>query len=192
MFLRMVTKEISAIPSELPARNLSVSHHRALLELKSMHDIVIKEADKGGCVVVLGLDHYRQLCLDIVNNRSWYKPIDFSSIDNYMVEFYSLIDGAFHAGVISKTIWEFMRTPASKIPTLYCLSKIHKQGYLRGRPIVSSSGSLSEGASQFVDRIMRPYVESLSSYTKDTVSLLRFLEGLTVPPGSLIASIDIE
>lgn len=173
LFLCMVTNEISALPKELPMQNLSPLHQESLFQLKSMKDIVIKEADKDGCVVVLDLDHYRQLCLDIVNNKSWYIPIDFTLVDTYMVEFYTLIDRAYNDGTISKTIWDFIRTPAPRIPTLYCLPKIHKQGYLRGRPIVSGSGSFTEGASEFIDPIMRPHVESLFSYTKDTLSRLQ-------------------
>lgn len=71
MFLRMVNTEIIALSDEPTMPNLSQLHKEALLQLKSFKDLVIKEADKGGCVVVLAKDHYKQICLDILNNRSW-------------------------------------------------------------------------------------------------------------------------
>lgn len=182
----MVTNEIMALKDGPQSQNLSVGHQEALVQLKAMTNIIIKEADKGGCVVVLDLDHYKKMCFNIINNTTWYQPIDFAQVDHFMVEFYTLVDRAFDEGLISKTIWEFIRTPSPRIPTFYCLPKIHKPGYLRGRPIVSGSGSLTEGVSKFLDRILRPHVETLFSYTKDPLSLLQFLDGLAVPPGSIL------
>lgn len=128
------------------------------MQLKAMTNIVIKEADKGKCVLVLDLDHYRRMYFDISNNTTWYHPIDFTQVDLFMVKFYTLVDQAFDQGLISKTIWEFICTPAPRLPTSYCLPKVHKPGYLRGRPIVSGPGSLTEAASRFLDRILRPHV----------------------------------
>lgn len=72
------------------------------------------------------------MCLDILGNKTWYQTISFNWIDNFMVEFYSLVDEAFHNGTI--TLWQYIRNPHPRIPTFYCLPKIHKQGVLRGRP----------------------------------------------------------
>lgn len=192
LFLHMVTNEMTAMTNKPPTHNLSLTHQEALSQLKALKDIVIKEADKCGCVVVLDLDFYKQLCFDIINNTSWYRPTDFTQVDRHMVDFYTLVDKAYDDNLISKTIWEFIRTPAPRTPTFYCLPKIHKEGYLRGRPIISGSGSLTEGASRYIDCILRPHVEALFSYTKNNLSLLKFLEDPTVPPGSILASIDVE
>lgn len=53
LFLRIVTKEITTLTDESVSSNLSTAHQEALTQLKSMKEIVIKEVDKGGCVVVL-------------------------------------------------------------------------------------------------------------------------------------------
>lgn len=53
LFLQMVTNEITALSTQSEIQNLSSSHKAALSQLKALEDVVIKEADKGGCVVVL-------------------------------------------------------------------------------------------------------------------------------------------
>lgn len=127
------------------------------------------------------------MCHEILDNIAWNRPIPFERVDSF-VDFYNLIDGAYNDGVIPKSIWKFMGVKSPRIPTFYVLPKVHKQGHLRGRPIVSGTGSLTENASQYIDRILRLHVESLFSYTRDTLSLLHFLEDLTVPPGAILAS----
>lgn len=93
---------------------------------------------------------------------------------------------------INKRIRDFIRTPFPRIPTFYTLPKVHKPGKLTGRPIVSGSGSLKESASTLVDRTLKPRVEVLPSFVKDTLHFLKIVDGLTVPPGSILVMVDIE
>lgn len=170
LFLKMVSAELETIRKR-PAtnRNISSAQYQAIQNLKSYSNLVIKEADKGGKVVVLDRDQYKNICLDILSNRIWYKPISFSLIDQYFVDFYSLVDQAFHDGIINKTIWQFIRNPNPIIPTFYTLPKIYKDGPLRGRPIISGSNNITEGASTLIDRVLKPHVEALFSFVKDTM-----------------------
>lgn len=190
----MVTSEIENLPRDVSntAQNLSSLQNKAIQSLKNNNQIIIKEADKGGSVVVLDYDHYRQLCHDILDNQSWYKKIPFSTIDQYMAEFYGLIDEALFYNVIPKSLWEFLHIDNPTIPTFYVLPKIHEPDPLRGRPIISGNNNLKEGASRLIDEILKPYVESLSSFVSHTLSFLQFIDGLCVPPGSFLATIDIE
>lgn len=125
--------------------------------------------------------HYQQICLDILENKTWYQPIPFEVVDSFMVDFFGLVDNAFHECTISKTIWQYIQTSHPRI-TFYCLTKLHKPGILKGRPIVSGSGNLTEGASRLIDCTLRPHVEALFSYVKDTLSFLQIMDGLTAPP----------
>lgn len=191
----MVSSEISSLASnveDIPSK-LSQSHGQALKNLKSYSHLTIKPADKGSCIVVMDNEKYKQMCLDILNKTTWYKPISFEAADRFMIDFYHLVDEAFHAGMIDKNNWKYMRAPSPRLSTFYCLPKIHKPGpELRGRPIVLGSSNLTEGASKFIDSILRPNVESLFSYVKDTLSFLRFIYGLTATAGSFLVIIDVE
>lgn len=60
------------------------------------------------------------------------------------------------------------------------------------RPIISGNGSLTENLSKFIDGHLRPHVLTIPSYVKDTIHLLRQLDGLQVPPNSILVAIDVE
>lgn len=191
----MVTTEIYALKTKMGdiPPNLSQTQVQALKKLRTYSHLTIKPADKGGCIVVMDNDKYKKICLDILNNPTWYKPISFEIMEQFMVDFYQLVDDAFHSGIINKNNWKFIRTPLPRLSTFYCLPKVHKPGPdLKGRPIISGSGNLTEGASKFVDCVLRPHVETMFSYVKDTPSFLKFMDGLTAPVGSILVTIDIE
>lgn len=111
--------------------------------------------------MVMDSSHYRHICLDLLENQTWYQPIPIETIDHFMIEFYSLVDEAFHGGVINKTLWECIRTPHPRIPTFYTLPKVHKPGNLKGRQIVSVKLPEPETASTLFNRTLKPHVESL-------------------------------
>lgn len=90
----------------------------ALNQLKSYDHLIIKEADKGGCTVVLDAHHYKQICLDL-KNKLWYQPTTFEQFDQYMIQFYELVDEAFDDHIINKRIRDFIRTPHLRIPTFF-------------------------------------------------------------------------
>lgn len=81
-----------------------------------------------------------------------------------------LVDEAFCNGAIDKDACEFIITSHPRIPTLYCLPKIHKDLKIPpGHPIISGNGSITENLSKFIDSYLRPFVTNLPSYIKDTI-----------------------
>lgn len=143
--------------------------------------------------MILDNAQYKTLCLNILKNESWYKPVPMTTFSDYVLEFYQLVDEAFSNQIISNTIFDFIRTPCTKVPTFYCLPKTHKKsGLLSARPIVSGVGNLTENASKLVDTVLRPHVLTLSSYIQDTGNFLRNIENPHVPPTSLLVTIDLE
>ena len=72
----------------------------------------------------------------------------------------------------------FNLSSESRTPQIYILPKTHTTpnpdlplGY-PGRPIVSVCGSLSENVSAFLGGILKPHMESLPSYIKDTTDFI--------------------
>lgn len=123
----MVCSDIEALPVyPLQSKNLSAPQTEALLRLKLYKHLTIKEADKGGCVVVFDNAHYKRFCLDILENKTWFQPIIFAAVDTFMVDFYGFANNAFHEGIISKVPWQYIRTLHPRIFTFYCLPKLHK------------------------------------------------------------------
>lgn len=166
---------------------------KALNELRNLSDVVIKASDKGGNIVLMDSCYYEKMCFDILRNADWYRPIPDSYYTQLHSKYNVLVGDAYSLGTIDKDTFEFLTVKFPVFSTFYALLKTHKN--LKrppGRPIVSGNGNLTEQASQLVDRHLRPFVTSLFSYTKDTLDLLKQIEGLTVPPDALLVSLDVE
>ena len=80
----------------------------------------------------------------------------------------------------------FYLSSESRTPEFYILPKTHKTKNsdlplsYPGRPIVSACGSLTENVSAFLDGILKPHMESLPSYIKDTSDFITKIRQL--PP----------
>ena len=78
------------------------------------------------------------------------------------------------------------------------MPKIHKKldsalplGY-PGRPIVSGCGSLTENISAYIDSILKPHMESLPSYVKDTSDFITKIHNLKgIPQNALLVTLDV-
>lgn len=170
LFLKQVAQDVDALPLSTPSRpNLSHQLQQAFEKLISYSHLTIKPSDKGGNIVILNNDQYKQLCLDILDNPSWYKRVSMDIIDQYNNEFYSLVDKAYDSQIISKPLWKYNKVANPRVATFYCLSKTHKKTIkLSGRPIVSGIDSFTQNASILIDTALHPHVQSLPLYIKDT------------------------
>ncbi|XP_040178452.1 uncharacterized protein LOC120911183 [Rana temporaria] len=192
-FVALTTAEIKKLHKSRNAGRMTYQPNEALEKLKDCHQLTIKPSDKGGNIVIQTNDQYRSMCLKILSNKDWYIPIPKSTIIRYETEFYALVDGAFSQGVINQDTWEFIRIKYPKIPTFYCLPKVHKDIVNPpGRPIVSGNGALTENLSMWVDSHLKPFVLHLPSYIKDTIHLLQKVQHFKVSPGALLVAIDVE
>lgn len=80
-----------------------------------------------------------------------------------------------------------------QVPTFYTLPKVHKGlRPLKGSPIVSVVGSVTQNAGIYIDKILRQFILSLPSYLRDSSDLLCKLEDVTLEEGTLLASIDVD
>ncbi|XP_077344465.1 uncharacterized protein LOC143988608 [Lithobates pipiens] len=193
-FIQQTTIEIEKLSFHSPlSNNLSLQHRAAIKSLQKNTNLIIKPADKGGNLVIMEVVQYTSMCRNILSNRNWYRPISKTVILNYRNIYLNLIFKAYQQGVIDLNTWKFLNIKDPKIPTFYALPKIHKsQTNPPGRPIISGCSCLTENASALVDSYLSPHVISLSSYVKDTIDLLRMIEGLSLPPNSWLVALDIE
>ena len=56
--------------------NISKHEWQDILNLKKNKDIVIKEADKGGAVVIMNTKHYLKMISDHLNDETTYKMVE--------------------------------------------------------------------------------------------------------------------
>ncbi|XP_078521656.1 uncharacterized protein LOC144790876 [Lissotriton helveticus] len=80
------------------------------------------------------------------------------------------------------------------MPYFYTLPKVHKaQRPPPWRPIISGQGSLMEPLSAFVDHFLRPIVQTMPTYLKDTTDVLRAIPEIEYNAETdYLVSFDVE
>ncbi|CAJ0947473.1 unnamed protein product, partial [Ranitomeya imitator] len=173
--------------------NLTREPMAALRNLETDMSRVFKPSDKGGNVVVMDAEKYRDMCLSILNDRTTYTRVASNPTSNCLKTLGIILGKAKTDRLISEEELSFLLPRHPVMATFYALPKVHKcLDPLRGRPIVSGIGSIGQNIGIYLDDVLRPFVLSLPSYIRDTMDLLRKLEGISLEPGTLLASIDVE
>lgn len=154
-FIKKVDYDIERLflsSNQKSRENLTKAQKSAIDHLTKNESIIIKPADKGGAVVIMDRDKYVEEALRQLNNQFYYQRLWSNPMDNIRDEVKVLLLTARDTGWISKQERDFLLCQHPRIPTFYMLPKIHKSlESPPGRPIISSNGSLTEPASQFID-----------------------------------------
>lgn len=141
---------------------------------------MIKQADKGGALVLWDRAAYIEEGIKQLSDPNFYKPLDTDPTETHNNAINDLIDSFSKSGALTGDIAEALKTSSVRTPELYLLPKIHKKTHpTPGRPIVSGNGSPTEKISAFVDFIMKPYVPLIKSYVRDSSHVLEHLDQLS-------------
>jgi hypothetical protein len=141
-------------------------------------------------------DYIREVHRQLENDQ-YYKKLENNPTEQFKKEIYEEI---YQMDNISYSIKESLVPDSdNRVPAFYILPKIHKQfnsdlplGY-PGRPIVSGCGSLTEKISSYVDNILKPHMESLPSYVKDTTDFIRKIQNITnISTESFLVTMDVS
>lgn len=196
-FCRLVEKEALDLCMQNDVNtvypNLLQSEKKALMELMNNETIVIRNADKGGAVIVQDKKAYvseieRQLC-----DSDVYKCLSSDPTHKFCDEIKCVLKRAWREGEINEDEYKYMTPANPKRPVLYTLPKIHKDlQNPPGRPIVSGIGSVTEPMSQFVDSHIKDLVHSLPSYLRDTMDFLNKLSDCHVDQDDVLCTMDVS
>lgn len=103
------------------------------------------------------------------------------------------VDLVYLNNLISSKTHEILKVKLAITLTFYALLKMHKcTRDPPGRPIFSDIDSLTHKASKIIDNYLRPHVEPLPCFLKDTIHLLTILDNTHVTDDTILASIDVE
>ncbi|KAL9958229.1 hypothetical protein ACROYT_G035215, partial [Oculina patagonica] len=173
-------------------RNLTREEQRALENLRSYDDIIIKQADKGSAVVVLDKGTYVQEAMRQLNDEEVYTSLDTDPTQEMVGRINDKIKECYAKGGIEEKTKDYLLvTEDAKPGRFYLLPKLHKQG-CPGRPVISGCGTPTEKISEFVDQKLRPLVPRINSYIKDTNDFLKKIGELgELPEGAILCTIDV-
>lgn len=191
-YINTIERHIDQLPWKTTHPNINPQEKQALSDLRGNLDIIIKPADKGGAIVVLNKADYINEANRQLNNVTHYSPTPRDPTSDFQKEINKFIDSSVRANSLPIEALSCLRRQHPRTPCLYFLPKIHKPNN-PGRPIVSGCGSPTEPISQFVDKILCPFVPTLPSYIKDTGHFLQILEGIQrIQPGDYLMTIDVS
>lgn len=126
-FLKMNCQKIKNLkPTPPVSDNLTKNEKAALQNLLNKHEITMKTSDKGGNIVLMDNDKYSHMCMKILSNRDWYRPVGPDVVEAFKNKFYAFVDKAFQNKVISRQTLDFIHTSYPRLATFYSLPKIHK------------------------------------------------------------------
>ena len=168
-------------------QNLSKEEKTALKELIQDKDIVIKPADKGGAICIQDYEKCRQEILSQLSDAHYYKKLDHDPTLLFQGQLLTYLKEAEACCWISEHVFGLFYSKYPVCPVFYILPKIHKSlNNPPGRPIVAQSDSLWSPLSTYVDHYIKPTVQNLPSYIRDSsdstkvYKLKRFIRGCLV------------
>lgn len=192
-------KKVFRFGKETP--NLTKEEVKALQALKNNKHIVIKPADKGSSVVIMGRDQYifeveRQL-KDKVYYRKLKEPMYLDTVPLV----HSIIDTLKDKKFINNKQKIYLKGDKEpRTRRFYILPKIHKDPnnwtipnkIPQGRPIVSDCGSETYFTAEYIDYFLNPLSVIHPSYVKDTYHFIETVKSLKIPTNSFFFTADVE
>uniref|UniRef100_H2ZRS4 C2H2-type domain-containing protein n=1 Tax=Latimeria chalumnae TaxID=7897 RepID=H2ZRS4_LATCH len=150
--------------------NLTRKNTAALRNLRCNDDIIIKPVDKGIAIVIWGKSDYiaeasRQL-LDPIT----YQQDNEDKTNQCNEDVRSFVCNGWAQGIINQETCEYLIVKKPSLGRFYLLPKIHKNKTpCPRRPIVSGSGSCTEGISCYVDKCLKGFIEKVPAHLHDTI-----------------------
>ena len=197
-YIEAVTNEIlHSVKKKRFRPNISKKEMHALQTLAHDDTIVIKKADKSNTIVVMDKNKYTEEINRQLNNETYYKKVDENRHETSKQNIKNCVEEIKHhnAGIER----HFDMFPSTiRTPQFYILPKTHKEfddnlplGF-PGRPIVSAYNSSTENISKYLDSILNPYVQCLSSYVKDTTDFISKVKNIKLEKDSYFVTMDVS
>ena len=159
--------------------NLTKGERLALHSLRNNKDIIIKNADKGGMIVIQNKCDYITACDLLLRDNTFYDQKNIDQTKEFQEELKKILSEGTKHKYITDKLKLGLSNPNPQPGRFYTLPKIHKD--IRpppGRPIVSCVNTVTEQISHFVDIFLQEHVPTLHSYIKDTTDFLCKLENV--------------
>jgi len=159
--------------------NISSTDRQALKSLRSNQNIIITNADKGGCIVILDTDNYIRKIDAMLSDNTTYSKINHIDLNQKKSEVDIIINNLCEDNFISKRQKKFLSNYSPKMPVFYGLPKIHKNN-IPLRPIVSQIDSPSYKINKFLDYILTTAEKEIPYLLQDTTKFLQYINELQV------------
>lgn len=191
--------------------NLKKEEWKALQSLKNDNTIVIKEADKGGAFVIMDTTYYEHEMNQLLDDKETYKKMANHS-DEVITKKIQAFVKKYQKNLTAKEA-KYLLELDPKASNIYGLPKVHKcKGIiqmieqkntavialeapkdLKFRPIVAGPMCPTSRLSEMLDNILKPCLEDVKSYIKDTADFVTKLPKKDYMSDSdVMVTLDVE
>ena len=182
------------LPEEKVYRNITSSENKALEELKRDDSIIIKEADKGGSVIIMNKTYYIQKIEAMLRNKKVYK-LQNQNIDNLNAAKVKQFANKYKA-ILTNDERTYISNFDYKTANYYGLPKVHKCSSikelvkdskntciniedppdLKFRGITSGIDCPTSHLSDLINKLLKPFVSVVvKTHVRDTTDFINKL-----------------
>lgn len=181
--------------------NFTEEEQMALMDLARNKHIVIKPADKGSSVVILGREQYIQEATRQLNDNTYYVKLKEPIFIKTVPQVHTIIDMLHNKHYIDAKQKQYLKGDQEPRPRrFYILPKIHKDPQKwtvphiipPGRPIVSDCGSETCRTAEYLEHYLHPLSIKHPAYLKDTYHFLSLIKGIRAPADSFFFTMDVD
>ena len=104
--------------------NITRQQRASIKKLSENNNIVIKEADKGGAVVIMDRDPYKEMAYEILQNREYYELLDSDLQRSNNLKYKRFLKK--HEHCFTQKEDDYLRNFEVKESNFYGLPKVHK------------------------------------------------------------------
>lgn len=182
-------------------QNISSEEIDVLHELMDNKQIIIKPADKGSVVVIMGREQYIHEVKRQLNDATYYKQILKPIYLDTVPLIHEILDRLKNKKFINWRQRQYLAGNRQPRPRLfYILPKIHKDPNSwtipfkipPGRPIVSDCDSETYYTAEYLDFYLNPLATLHPSYVKDTYDFIKLIKSLRIRSDFYFFSMDVE
>ena len=188
-------EKASTLKTILHRSNVGEDLRSAMDQLRRDHSIVIRQADKGSCIVAIDTAQYIAEGLHHLSDTSIYKKLDRDRIlevthkANWAVRHHASIKmiDRLQEGCVHK------QPDQTRTEEMYFLRKVHKTPH-KIRPIVSCSSGPTEKISGFVCDLLQPHLADVRSLVTNSQEVIQVIEAMDLSehPQVTLVSLDVE
>ncbi|XP_053549739.1 uncharacterized protein LOC128641198 [Bombina bombina] len=173
--------------------NLSKRETQALKKLQENASIVIREADKGGALVIQDYVCYKREIMSQLEDSKVYEKLPNNPTQKFKSKIDEYLNQLKKENQISPSLLSYLQVEHPIVPVLYTLPKVHKHpSKPPGRPIVSARGSILQPIATYLDRMLQPFVQMIPSYLKDSIELIKILQKLSdIRDTDILVTLDV-
>ena len=175
-----------------PNSNISKEESQAIKSLKekTKEDIIILNADKGNCTVVMNQSEYNQKINELLQTNA-YHQIEHDptvKIEGKLQRLWRSMKNKYNI-----PYKEYMKIypSGSTCPRLYGLPKVHKPN-VPLRPIVSGCGSVSHSLARLIADILKPLAGNTNTFVKNSSEFASLIRNTNIEENEDMVSFDVE